>query len=94
MNLRNWDEGLLALAGEVAEDVAGLMSDGRKDRLDVSLPELLLLLEQVADEGREFLARTVLFSFLHNVSINNLLWILRNRNAIARMAQGVTISSS
>lgn len=88
VNLRNWDEGLFALAGEVAEDVAGLMSDGRKDRLDVSLPELLLLLEQVTEEGREFLARTVLFSFLHNVSINNLLWILRNRNAIARMAQG------
>lgn len=88
VNLRNWDDGLLALAGEVAEDVAGLMSDGKKDRLDVSLPELLLLLEQVAEEGREFLARTVLFSFLHNVSINNMLWILRNRNAIARMAQG------
>lgn len=87
-NLRDWDEGLLALAGEVAEDVAGLMSDGRKDRLDISLPELLLLLEQVAEEGREFLARTVLFSFLHNVSINNLLWILRHRHAIARMAQG------
>ena len=88
VNLLNWDEGLLALAGEVAEDVAGLMSDGRKDRLDVSLPELLLLLEQVTEEGREFMARTVLLSFLHNVSINNLLWILRNRNTIARMAQG------
>ena len=88
VNLRNWDEGLLALAGEIAEDVADLMSEGRKDRLDVSLPELLLLLEQVTEEGREFLARTVLFSFLHNVSINNLLWILRNRNTIARMAQG------
>ena len=87
-SLRNWDEGLLAMASEVAEDVAGLISDGRRDRLDVSLPELLLLLEQVAEEGREFLAKTVMFSFLHNVSINNLLWILRNRHVISRMAEG------
>ena len=87
-NLLDWDQGLVALARETANDVAGLMSNGKRNNLDVSIPEILGLLDQVTHEGREFLGRTVMFSLLHNVSVNNLLWVLRNRNVMVRMVEG------
>ncbi|MDE0530365.1 MAG: 50S ribosome-binding GTPase [Albidovulum sp.] len=86
--LLDWDEGLFRIAHDVATEVAGSMSNGKKDSLDVSVPEILGLLDQVGRECREFIQDTTMFAFLHRVSVNNILWVLRNRHLLARSAEG------
>ena len=85
--LQDWDEGLFRIAHDVATDVAGLMSNGRKNSLDVTFPEILGLLDQVGRECREFIQTTMMFAFLNRVSVNNTLWVLRNRHLIVKSAE-------
>ena len=82
----DWNEGLFREAYKVAHEVAGLMSDGKRDGLDVNFLELLGLLDQVGGECREYIRNEIVFSFLRNISVNNTLWILRNRHYLAKAA--------
>ena len=85
--LQNWDEGLFGMGREIAEEVARLMSGGRKDTLDVTIPELLGLLEQINSDCREFVRMAVISTVLRQISINNILWVLRNRRRMANAVQ-------
>ena len=86
--LHNWDEGLFKLAFEVSGDVADLMSGGARGNLDITIPELLGLIDQAAGECREYLNKDVMFSILHGISVKNTLWVLRNRHYLASIAKG------
>ena len=83
--MRPWDEGFVALGLEVAGDVAQDMS-GRSDGslLDVSVLELLALIEEVADECREFLGTNRWLSPFQGIPARHILWVLRNRHRLAR----------
>ncbi len=81
--LQDWDEGMFSIGREIAEEVAHLMSDGRKNTLDVTIPELLGLLEQVNSDCREFVRMAVISTALRQISVNNILWVLRNRRRMA-----------
>ena len=85
--LRPWDEGLVTLALDVAGNVAQAMSGRSSDRLlDVSVLELLTLIDETADECREFLATNLWLSPFQGIPVRHILWVLRNRH---RLAKGV-----
>ena len=67
--------------------MARLMSHGRKYTLDVTIPELLGLLEQVNSDCREFVRMAVTSTVLRQISVNNILLVLRNRRRMANAVQ-------
>lgn len=67
-----WEE-LPEHALAVVEDVAGRMSDGKKDALDFTMPEALLLIDRVALRYREFLRSNVPFS--DQLSVRSIYWL-------------------
>ena len=85
--LQNWDEGMIGMGREITEEVAALMSNGKRDTLDVTIPELLGLLEQVNRDCREFVRLAVISTILRQISVNNILWVLRNRHRMSNAVQ-------
>ena len=85
--LNNWDEDLVRLGCEVADDVAQQLSRGRRGSLDVTVPEILGLVEQVQGEFRELATAPVVAPLLRNVSVSNILWVLKNRRRLAQAAE-------
>ena len=80
-----WDEGLVTLALNVARNVAQEMSGKSGDRLlDVSVLELLTLIDEAADECREFLGTNRWYSPFRGIPVGHILWLLRNRHRLAR----------
>ena len=86
--LHSWDEGLFAMAFDVAGDVADQLSGGARGNLDVTLPEMLALVDEAAGECREYLETNLMFSALRGISVRNTLWVLRNRHLLVRIAEG------
>ena len=86
--LHSWDEGLFAMAFDVAGDVADQLSGGARGNLDVTLPEMLALVDEAAGECREYLETNLMFSVLRGISVRNTLWVLRNRHLLARFVEG------
>ncbi len=80
-----WDEELVILALNVARNVAQEMS-GRSNgsHLDVSVLELLTLIDEAADECREFLGTNRWHAPFRGISVGNILLVLRNRHRLAR----------
>ena len=62
----------------VLETVAGTLSGGRRGTMDFTVPEALLLVEQVASRSRDILRRHVPFS--DRLPVSWALWAMRNKD--------------
>ncbi len=86
--LLDWDSELPGLCREIADEAAAQMSGGKRNSLDVTIPELLGLLDQVSRDCREFIRFAVISTALRQFSVNNIRWLLRNRRQLARVVEG------
>ena len=73
----------------VLDTVAGTLSGGRRGMMDFTVPEALLLVEQVASRSRDILRRHVPFS--DRLPVSWALWAMRHRDRARWAAKAGTV---
>lgn len=73
----------------VLETVAGNLSEGRRGMMDFTVPEALLLVEQVASRSRDILRRHVPFS--DRLPVSWALWAMRHQDRARWAAKAGTV---
>ena len=83
----SWDSNFVKLAEEVVEHAAWKLSNCRHDKLDVTILEVLGLLDRTVGECRDMFTKSKLTYPLDHFSINSLLWMSRHRNLAANLLE-------